>query len=295
MSRKRIAVTVCGTGLVAERVAAQIRARKDLKLAGLVAADAAVPAGSDCIVHVPSPGELVDDSAAARIGAWLRAGIDVVSTAPPEALSEADLRGACRAGGTTYHGTGGHPSRLVSRFNRAFSSITRNIREVELVEEREVAALPSADDTRAVADYYVAGLHTLADAVFGNALPGVPVKARVRHVAAGSEPPSRVGKAAAPGEQLIARRSLGEHLAYDTVWRQRESGGVPLRYRLNTQSSDAIGHVTIEFHAGDGVDPADHLACGALLDAIRPVFDSAPGILRYDLDINHVQLNDCLA
>lgn len=299
MGKSRIVVALFGSGIVADRLAVRLRARKDLRLvateaAGPGAAGTEVPAGTDCIVYLPADGELADGSAAARITGWLRAGCDVVSTAPPEALSGADLIGACRAGGATFHGTGGYPVRLVSRFNRAFAAITRNIRDVELVEERDVAALP-ADDAQAVAGCYAAGLHTLADAVFLDPLAATPVVSTATRVPANAVARSRVGKAPDAVEQLVVRRTLGEHLSYDSVWSCRAGSEVPLRYRLNAQSSDAIGHVTIEFHAGGGIDPADHLACGALLEAIRPVHESAPGILRHDLGINQVRLNDCLA
>lgn len=104
-----------------------------------------------------------------------------------------------------------------------------------------------------------------------------------------------MGNAVAPVEQLRVRRTLGEHLAYDSLWSQRSGSEIPLRYRLDTRSSDAIGHVTLAFHAGGGIDPADHLAVGGLLDAIGPVYASAPGVLHHELDIVQVQPNDCLS
>lgn len=291
----RIAVALLGTGAVADRLAARIESRKDLELKQVAGAGAEIADGVDCVVYLPADTELADGRAAAHVAGWLRAGFDVVSTAPPDALPGVDLRAACREGRSTFHGTGGFQSRLVSRFNRAFASITRNIRDVELVEERDVAELP-ADDARAVEGYYAAGLHTLAEAVFGDALAHERVQVTASHVAAGDDPlRSRVGRTPEAVGQLVVRRTLGTHLAYDSVWSRRSGSGIPLRYRLHTQSSDAIGHVTIDFHAGGGIDPADHLACGALMDAIRPVHDSKPGILRHELGIHQVAPNDCLA
>lgn len=296
MKSKNIAVALAGNGAVIALLATRIRARKDLQLNTTAAdlASAELSAGIDCVVYVPDDGALADGSAAAHIAGWLRAGCNVVSTAPAEALGSVDLLAACREGQSTFHGTGGYQSRLVSRFNRAFASITRNLRDVELIEEREVAGLP-ADDAAACDGFYAAGMHTLADAVFGDDL----AKEQVTSVAARARGDdllrSRVGKAQPAGEQLVVRRTLGEHVAYDSVLRQQENSAIPLRYRLNSRSSDAIGHVTIEFHAGGGIDPADHLACGGLLDAIRPVCESRPGILRHELGIYQVQLNECLA
>lgn len=298
---KRLGIVLFGSGAVIDLLAAKIRARPDLRLVSDPVAESGVevPAGTDCIVHVPSGDELVDGSAAARIVAWLRAGNNVVSTVPMEALAGTDVLAACREGRSCFHGTGGYQTRLVSRFNRAFASIARNIRDVELVEERDVAELPT-DDARASEGFYAAGLHTLADAVFCDAMPEVTVSSNASHRDGCDVLSSRIGVSSEPFEQLVVRRSLGDHLAYDTHFRRREPGDAPrpvssLRYRLNTQSSDAIGHVTIEIHAGDGVDPADQLACGGLLDAIRPVWESRPGILRHELGINQVMLNACLA
>ena len=298
---KRLGIVLSGSGPVIDLLAAKIRARPDLRLASspVAESDAVVPAGTDCIVHVPTGKALVDGSAAAQIVAWLRAGNNVVSTVPMEALAGTDVLAACREGRSCFHGTGGYQTRLVSRFNRAFASIARNIRDVELIEERDVAELPT-DDARASEGFYAAGLHTLADAVFCDAMPDVAVSSKASHRDGCDVLSSRIGKCGDPVEQLVVRRSLGEHLAYDTHFRRREPGDAPragssLRYRLNTQSSDAIGHVTIEIHAGDGVDPADQLACGGLLDAIRPVCESRPGILRHELGINQVMLNACLA
>lgn len=296
MKSKHIAVALAGNGAVVELLAKRIHARKDLQLATTVTDAAAMelPADIDCVVYVPDGQALADGSAAAHVAGWLRAGCNVVSTAPAEALGGVDLRAACREGQSTFHGTGGYQSRLVSRFNRAFASITRNLRDVELVEEREVAELP-AEDAAACEGFYAAGLHTLADAVFGDDLAKEPVTSVAARARGDDLLRSRVGKAQPAGEQLIVRRTLGEHVAYDSVLRQQENSKIPLRYRLNTRSSDAIGHVTIEFHAGSGIDPADHLACGGVLDAIRPVCEARSGILRHELGINQVQLNECLA
>jgi hypothetical protein len=56
-----------------------------------------------------------------------------------------------------------------------------------------------------------------------------------------------------------------------------------------------VGHVTITFHGGNDVRPADHLTCVGLFEATRPVHESAPGVLRHDLEINLVKPDDRLA
>ncbi len=313
MSMKTISVAILGSGQVADLLAQHIGQRADLQLVAATSAEDTPAQGTDCVLYLPTSAELDSGSAASRITALLRAGFDVISTAPPAALGDADLLAACREGGSTFHGTGGFQNRLISRFNRAFSSITRNIRDVELIEELDVEEVPahpwsSCTDcgldehdpaalnarVRAVEGFYDAGLHTLADAVFRDeqANAAITVAALRPHR---DDMPQR-GRAAAQAapEQVVVRRSLGEHVAYDSVWTKREGSSTPLRYRLNTTSADAIGHVTITFHAEGSVHPADHLTCTGLLDAIRPVHASAAGILHHDLEINHVKLNDCL-
>lgn len=313
MSTQRITVAILGSGPVAELLAQRIGQHADLKLASALASTAEPAAGTDCVLYLPTSAELETGAAASRISALLRAGFDVISTAPPLALGATDLLGACRAGSATFHGTGGFQSSLITRFNRAFASITRNIRDVELIEELDVEEVPahpwvSCTDcglaehdpqalnarAHAVEGFYDAGMHTLSEAVFRDEQPNAKITfAAIRPHR--DELPQR-GRAAAQdnAEQVVVRRALGEHVAYDSVWTQRQGSATPLRYRLNTTSDDAVGHVTITFHAESSVRPADHLTCNGLLDAIRPVHASAPGILRQDLEINHVKLNDCL-
>ncbi|NPU91005.1 MAG: hypothetical protein HPY82_03760 [Gammaproteobacteria bacterium] len=324
MSTQRITVAVLGTGPVADLLAQRIQKRADLSLAAVLPSSEAPPSATDCVIYLPTSAELAAGTAAERVTGLLRAGFDVVSTAPPAALRDADaqkadLLGACRAGSSTFHGTGGFQSSLITRFNRAFASITRNIRDIELIEELDVEDMPAhpwtspadlgfedngLDNTEsqainarvaAVEGYYDAGLHTLSEAVFGNDRADESIEfsaARARH----DDNPKRgrSGAQDAP-DQLIVRRTLGSHVAYDSIWTRRQGSSTPLRYRLNTTSTDAIGHVTITFNAEGEVRPADHLACSGLLDAIRPAYESAPGVLRHELEINHVKTDDRLA
>lgn len=319
MSTPRIAVAILGTGPAADLLAQRIQKRTDLSLAAVLPTSEAPPAATDCVIYLPTSAELAAGTAAERVTGLLRTGFDVVSTAPPAALhnadaQKADLLAACRAGSSTFHGTGGFQSSLITRFNRAFASITRNIRDVELIEELDVEDVPAhpwtapadagLEDKKpqainarvaAVEGYYDAGLHTLSEAVFGDDRAEDVIEfsaARPRHDDSPKRGRSETQEAP---EQLIVRRTLGSHVAYDSIWTRRQGSSTPLRYRLNTTSADAIGHVTITFHTEGEVRPADHLACAGLLDTIRPAYESAPGVLRHDLEINHVKSDDRLA
>lgn len=314
MTTHPITIAIVGSGPVADLLAHRIGKRTDLKLGAVRTSAEAPPEDTDCVLYLPTSTELGAGTAASRISGLLRAGFDVISTVPPVALSASDLLAACRAGSATFHGTGGFQSSLITRFNRAFASITRNIRNIELIEELEFGESPPypwlacADcgldehDTEKLnartanaEHFYDAGLHTLSEAVFGNERADERITCSATHTQQ-NDPPQRRRPAAQQGTaQVLVQRELGSHVAYDSVWTKRQGSSTPLRYRLNTTSTDAIGHVTITFHAGSDIHPADHLACIGMLDAIAPVHASAPGVLRQDLEINHVKLNDCLA
>ncbi|HVL00971.1 MAG TPA: hypothetical protein VM553_14210 [Dongiaceae bacterium] len=314
MSKQKIVIAVLGSGRVVELLTQRIGKRADLTLASVSAADAEPPTETDCVLYLPAINELAAGNAATRIVGLLRAGFDVVSTVPAVALAGVDLLGACREGSSTFHGTGGFQSSLITRFNRAFASITRNVRSVELIEELDVDELPahpwasSADlgveskdiktITARAADiegYYDAGLRTLSEAVFGNEQPDASVEfSASRGRSDDGKKRARKGNKEEV-EHVLVSRSLGTSVAYDSVWTKRQGSSVPLRYRLGTTSADAVGHVTICFHDEGEGHPADHLTCVGLLDAVRPVYEGAPGILRNDLEINHVKTDDRLA
>ena len=313
MNTQRIHVAVLGTGPVANLITQRIEKRADLDLIATFPSSETPPQNTDCVLYLPTSAELATGTAATRICDLLRAGFDVVSTAPSAALHHADLLGACRTGGSTFHGSGGFQNSLVTRFNRAFSTITRNIRQIELIEELDVEEMPAhpwespgdagfdADDPQtvqvrasAVEGYYDAGLRTLSEAVFGTALPDEAIAFSATHVDQNDQPLRSRNRNQDAVEQVIVRRAIGSQVIYDSIWTKRHGSTTPLRYHLNTTSSDAIGHATITFHAQSAVRPTDHLACMGLLDAIRPVYESAPGILHHDLEINHVKLNECL-
>lgn len=310
MIMKKISVAILGTGPLASLLSQRLEKSRELTLAAVSVNSEAPPTNSQCVIYLPTVAELADDTAGRRISELLRSGFNVVSTAPAETLQGIDLLAACREGKSSYHGTGGFQSTLVSRFNRAFAAITRNIRDVELTEELDVETAPAhpwvassdsgldAADAQAlsaqvahVGGYYDAGLRLLSDAVFGDADKSTAVSANAARTERTAAQKLRA-KAAHDAEQICVCRNLGNKVAYDSVWTKRSGGSTPLRYRFSTRSADAVGHVSINFHADNGVRPADHLAASGLLDAIAAVVKSAPGILRHDLDIWQVKSDD---
>jgi len=307
VSTPPITVAVLGTGPVADLVARRVEARPDLALAGSTPSTEAPPAGTACVVYLPTCAELASGAATERVVGLLRAGFDVVSTAPAAALSPPDLIHACQEGASSFHGTGGFQSSLAVRFNRAFASITRDVRRVELLEELDVEDPPAhpwtvpADlgledaDPQAVTGraatlegYYDAALRTLSDAVFGDTHADEEIVFSAARAHRGDALQRQSARAEATAEPVVVRRDLGAHAAYDSVWTKREGSTAPLRYQLKTETGDAVGRVTLTFHAEGAVRPADHLTSVGLLDAIVAVHRSAPGILHHDLDIYHV-------
>lgn len=298
MNTSSITVAILGSGRVAELLVDRIGARNDVRFGGSFAVADATPTGTECVIVLPTRAQLADGSAARDVRQLLRAGVDVITTAPPEAFGEAALLDACRAGGSTFHGTGGLQTRLISRFNRAFASISRNIEDVVFVEERGLLEDDGVDlaDPRSVesftrdwASHYDAGLRTLADAVFGTTPSAEPVtSSSVRLVR--DDGPRRLGPSAEESNpSLVVRRSLGTRVSYDSRFTRRSGDDGTLRYELHTKTADAIGHVEITFHAEGGSLPAEHLACAGLLDAIEPTRSSAPGVLRHELAIDFVR------
>lgn len=314
MNMPPIAVTVLGRGPLADLLTHRIGKRADLTLIATLPTDAEPPAATACVLYLPTRDELADGTSARHVTALLRAGFDVVSTAPPIALGHRELLDACRTGASTFHGSGGFQSTLISRFHRAVTSIARNLRRVELVEELDVDEVPphpwttaadtgldaadsSAAQTRtlAVDAYYEAGLHTLSEAAFGQDGAAEPLSRTVTRVHPDSGPKRIRTDRQTVAEQVIVRRTLGEQVAYDSIWTQSPHSAAPLRYRFSSVTDDATGHVNLDFHREGNVHPADHLASYSLLNAIHPVHGSAPGILHQDLDINRVKRNECLA
>ena len=268
----KINIAILGSGPLAELCAKKIKARSDLNVLS-VDATSATPTEADCLIYLPSTEELTAGDASARILSLLQQGFNVVTPVPPEAMAQPDLLAACKQGNATFHGSGGFQNSLPSRFNRAFSTITRDIRKVELTEELPVEALD--DTTAAKTDpYYQGALHTLAEAVFGDALA--------------TENGTSVVDDNSNQNELSVFRSLGDQVVYASKWTRPKDNSIPLRYRLRTVSDEATGITTITFNNDSDAAITDHLTCKSLLNAVTAATRSAPGILHHDLEINYV-------
>lgn len=296
MSTQRLSVAVLGSGKLADLMAQRIKARSDLALSCQVDSADKLTARASCVVYLPDNDALASGNALNQTCELLKAGRNVVTPVPAETLGKNELLAACKAGNSTFHGSGGFQSSLPVRFNRAFSTITRNISDIALVEELVVPASLELKVSKpdAVGGYYESGLHTLSEAIFLDRQPDTVVENKVSKVKPDSNPP-RMGNQGNTVAKTVVRRTLGEHASYDSVWMQSPDGDTPLRYHLHTRSEDAVGHCTIRFHSGDSeLHPAEHLTCKGLLDAIVPTQQQDAGILHHDLEINYVMADDRL-
>ena len=268
----KINVAILGSGPLAELCMKKIKARSDLNLLSMDATSAP-PTEADCILYLPGTEALAKGDAATRVITLLQEGFNVVTPVPAEAIAHPDLLKACKQGSATFHGSGGFQNSLPSRFNRAFSTITRDIRKVELTEELPLETL---DDTAAAKTepYYKGAMHTLAQAVFGDA--------------SANETSSSVVDDSSQQEALSVFRSLGDRVVYASKWTHRTDITPPLRYRFRTVSEEATGITTITFNSDGDTSITDHLTCKSLLNAIGAVAQSSPGILHHDLEINYV-------
>ncbi|WP_040794883.1 hypothetical protein [Nocardia higoensis] len=304
MSRHRIRVTVHGDGAVADRIAERVDARADLTLVARTTGTEQPPTGTDCVVYAPGAEETAADAPKTAVPQLLRAGYDVVTTLPlDERLPETDILDACRAGSSTFHASAGFQSAVAIRMARTLAEVTRDIRRVELIEEVRFpdagvypwgslagTGLGAADSDAAVAAvqavhrFYEAGLHTLDEAVFGGS-SAAETPATAVDVEIGD---------AGLVERVGVHRDLGTQVGYHSIWTKAEPEGVPLRYRLVTTTDAASGTATVEFRFAGGLHPGDHLTGVGVLDALRAVFESEPGITRRDLAINYLKSDDRL-
>ncbi|MQY20841.1 hypothetical protein [Nocardia macrotermitis] len=249
-------VAVVGGGSLAERVAAH----SDVVV--VEASSAAV------VVHLAAD---VDE-----IPAHLRAGRDVVTALPLEALPLAEIRAACRVGSATLHATGGFQSAVAARLTRSLAAAAREITRIELVEEidlPEEGLYPwNTVPDSALPDFYFAGLRVLEDAAFAEASTETPI---------------------VHAEESGAVHTLGERVAYRSI-RTHGIGDVPLRYRLVTTTTAGTATATVDFHPTEQLHPAEHLTLVELTKALRPIHASEPGTALRDLAITHLVPDDRL-
>lgn len=298
MSSSTVTVAVLGTGLLAEPIADRIAARADLELTALITDTQVPPAGTGCLVYVPSFAEIAADAPATLLPHLLRAGYDVISTAPQDSHGpEAALADACQGGNSAFHATGAFQTTVPARLIRSITEVTRDIRRVELVEELDftgagvypwgppdqvgIGAVDTTVATRAAAlvdGYYTAGLHVLDEAVFGSTIGTTESPARTVEV---------VTDATGTVEKVIVDRDLGPVLSYRSLWSAATADRAPLRYRLTTTTDTAKGTANVRFKCMAGVHPADHLTCVNAVEAIRPVHERAPGAVLQDISATH--------
>ena len=294
MSSSTVAVTVLGAGLLARPIADRIGARVDLELTARVTEVRVPPAGTGCIVYVPSFAEIAADAPAAILPRLLREGYDVISTAPQNSHGpESALADACHAGNSAFHATGAFQTTVPARLIRSITDVTRDIRRVELVEELDftgtgvypwgapgevgIGAVDTAVATRAVTlvdGYYTAGLHVLDEAVFGSTTGATETPAGTVDL---------VTDDTGVVEKVIVHRDLGPALSYRSIWSAATADRSPLRYRLTTTTDTAKGTANVRFKCMAGVHPADHLTCANAVEAIRPVHERTSGAVLRDL------------
>ena len=312
MNTSVIPLVIVGNDPVAELLAQRIQQRKDLSLIAQTPLAEQPPADCGCLLFVPNQADINAGVAETRLLALLESGFNLVTTLPLNALPREKLLAACRKGSTTFHGTGGFQTSLATRFNRAIATITRDIEAVQLIEQLQLDANTLSDQNadniqqRAAEQesYYDAGLRMLAEAVFGHQQPD----ASITFNAQSAPPPEPLQRNQTSqqesddtdkaSDRVIVRRELGQQVTYDSLWTSNQgvatSEAAPLRYQLTTKSKDAVGNVYIDFHSGDGIQPTAQLTCKGLLNAVTAVYNSAPGILHNDLDINYVKSDDRL-
>ncbi|MQY27494.1 hypothetical protein [Nocardia aurantia] len=249
-------VAVLGTGPLAERIAARPE---------IVAGQ---PSSAAVVIHLTADG--------GEIAAHLRAGRDVVTALPLEALALDEIREACRTGSATLHAAGGFQSAVAARLTRSLAATAQVITRIELTEEIDLpdgGVYPwNTVPGDALPGYYFAGLRVLEAAAF----PDVSAESPVLHA-----------------EDAGARHTLGERLGYRSI-RTRGGADVPLRYRLAVTSALGTATVSVDFHPTAGIHPADHLTLVELLRAVGPVRASGPGIVSRDLAITHLVADDRL-
>ncbi|MGW1737578.1 hypothetical protein ACWCPQ_02085 [Nocardia sp. NPDC001965] len=299
MSTPTLAVAVLGAGPLADRITDRIRARADLEVSARTEAAQSPPAGTACVVYLPSFAEIAAGAPEDVLPRLLREGFDVVSTAPLDGhLPPAELLDACRAGRSTFHATGAFQATIPARLIRSLTEVTRGIRRVELIEELDfpetgvypwgtrhdigigaVGPETATAGAAAVDGYYAAGLRVLDDAVFHSAAGTAATPSRTVEV---------VTNDSGTVQKVIVDRDLGPGLSYRSIWTTADTDRAPLRYQLVTTTDTAKGTANVRFRFTDGLHPADHLTCVNVIEAVRPVHDHGPGIAHRDLSITRV-------
>ncbi|MEU1981250.1 hypothetical protein [Nocardia sp. NPDC019395] len=306
MSSPALTVAVLGAGLLGDRIADRIGARPGLELAARIPDSPTPPAGTTCVVYVPSFTEITAGAPEAVLPQLLRAGYDVISTAPFDGdVPAPELHEACTAGDSTFHATGAFQATIPARLIRSLTEVTRGIRRVELVEELDLTGtgvypwgavgetgIGAADTAAAAAcagavdGYYTAGLRVLDEVAFAGTAGDAAVPSRTVDVVTGDD---------GTVEKVIVERELGPSLSYRSIWKAATTDRAPLRYRLTTTTDSAKGTANVRFRCTEGLHPADHLTCVNVVEAIGPVRTRAAGISHRDLSITGLVAGDRLS
>jgi hypothetical protein len=117
------------------RDAAELAGRPPVGVAATNDIDALLALGADCVLYSPIMAQVEE---VARI---LEAGINVVTPLGwfyPKSIDTARVEGACRAGGSTLHGTGIHPGGITERFPLMMSAMSRAITHVRAEEFSDI-------------------------------------------------------------------------------------------------------------------------------------------------------------
>ncbi len=108
-------------------------------------ADALLGLGADCVVYAPI---MADPAVVARI---LASGANVVTPLNwffPGGRDESAIEAACRAGGTSVHGTGIHPGGITERFPLMVSALSQSITRVRAEEFSDIRTYGAPDVVR---------------------------------------------------------------------------------------------------------------------------------------------------
>lgn len=290
MSKKRLSIAVLGCGPLSNTLAQHIKADPVLALSCTTPTPQQLTASAVCVIYLPDAAASLPE-ASEQIQALLAEGKNVVTPLPASALGKAAILSACKKGNTTFHGTGGFQNALPVRFNRAFAAITRDISDIALVEERPASR--ECAQNALCRSLYQDSLHTLSDAVFGDRQDNLSPDLSPLALEPNANPP-RIGSISNAEPHTVIRRSLGNHVSYDSLWSDPDPDNNTLRYSLHTRSADAIGHATVTLEGDGEQDLLCHLESRQLLAALAITIYSAPGILHHELDINAVKADDRL-
>jgi 2,4-diaminopentanoate dehydrogenase len=271
---------------------------------------------ADCVIYAPLPSAIFDDTAPGRdldtICDLLTAGKNVISMTGlvyPYALGPGTverLRTACRAGGTSVHGTGVSPGFLSDVLPLTLSGLTRRVSHVYVRECSDFAGHPSRRLVRGVAglgvpgedyqrelrplrslmlSYYAESIHLLADGL-GISIDQVESQHEVAlatedfEIAAGPIPAGAVSGSRwiftglAGGRPVITIEAV--HKADARRLERWSEPGCSLRIE---------GRPSIELTAGtEWISNGVSAAAAHAINSIGPVCEAEPGI-RTALDL----------